>query len=290
MPSLVAPAACVRESFLAAVAEYQREGRYTDLDVRVLAAPAAFAGYLRELAAGALPDRLRPRSVVAQTTLWWVDGAVFLGRVSIRHRLTDRLRQVGGHIGYDVAPAARRRSHATTMLRAALPVAAALGIDPALVTCDVDNVASRKVIEANGGRLWQASNGTMRFWVPTGGLTPTRAADDSAPDANMSSASAGKTFPGRAEFDRDHLGAVGEQVAGGLSGAGPDLQHVGAWPQAAAAGQCAVHLGGIVRAGAGVVVRIFVERRRQPLSHGVGHPGRLRRLPTPAAHAPQQAR
>jgi predicted acetyltransferase len=47
--------------------------------------------------------------------------------------------------------ASRRRGHATAMLRQALPIARGLGIDRALVTCDVDNVASRKVIERNGG-------------------------------------------------------------------------------------------------------------------------------------------
>ena len=36
---------------------------------------------------------------------------------------------------------------------AGLPIAARLGIDPALVTCDVENAASRLVIEHAGGRL-----------------------------------------------------------------------------------------------------------------------------------------
>jgi predicted acetyltransferase len=53
------------------------------------------------------------------------------------------------------------------MLGAALPIAAGLGIDPALVTCDVDNVGLRKVVERNGGHLWQASDAKLRFWVPT---------------------------------------------------------------------------------------------------------------------------
>ena len=39
------------------------------------------------------------------------------------------------------------------MLAAVLPEAHARGIDPALLTCDADNVASRRVIEANGGVL-----------------------------------------------------------------------------------------------------------------------------------------
>lgn len=53
------------------------------------------------------------------------------------------------------------------MLRAALPVVAGLGIDRALVTCDVDNVASRKVIEACGGEFEDQRGGKLRFWVAT---------------------------------------------------------------------------------------------------------------------------
>jgi len=101
------------------------------------------------------------------TTLWWVEDDEYLGRLAIRHRLTEWLRKVGGHIGYDVRPTARRQGHATAMLRAALPRARELGIDDVLVTCDVDNVASRRVIEANGGRFEDERDGKLRFWVLT---------------------------------------------------------------------------------------------------------------------------
>ncbi len=91
----------------------------------------------------------------------------FLGRVHIRHRLTPFLRQVDGHPGYGVVPTDRRRGHATAMLAAALPVAAALGIECLLLTCDADNVGSRKVIDANGGLLQDQSGHKLRFWVPS---------------------------------------------------------------------------------------------------------------------------
>jgi predicted acetyltransferase len=52
------------------------------------------------------------------------------------------------------------------MLRAVRPVCSGLGIDPALVTCDVDNVASRRVIEACGGVLEDERSGKLRWWVP----------------------------------------------------------------------------------------------------------------------------
>ena len=46
------------------------------------------------------------------------------------------------------APARVRHRHAG---RGALCLAHSLSIDPALLTCDEDNLASRKVIEDNGG-------------------------------------------------------------------------------------------------------------------------------------------
>ena len=59
------------------------------------------------------------------------------------------------------------------MLAAALPVAAALGIREAWVDCDTWNVASRRVIERNGGRLVAATDRMLYFRVPTGaGATP----------------------------------------------------------------------------------------------------------------------
>jgi predicted acetyltransferase len=54
------------------------------------------------------------------------------------------------------------------MLGEALPVARALGLDQVLVTCDSDNVASRKVIEANGGRYEDIRGNKLRYWIRTG--------------------------------------------------------------------------------------------------------------------------
>ncbi|WP_432543969.1 GNAT family N-acetyltransferase [Kineococcus sp. SYSU DK002] len=128
----------------------------------------AFTAWVDELIDDARDGSPRPDGFVPSTNLWWVQGDQYLGRVQIRHRLTPFLRDFGGHIGYYVVPRARRRGHATAILAAALPVAAALGIECALVTCDVDNTASRKTIEANGG-LFQDQRGPMlRYWVPTG--------------------------------------------------------------------------------------------------------------------------
>ena len=129
--------------------------------------PAEFARMIELIRTEAEPETELPAGIVHQTVLWFVEGVEWLGRLSIRHDLTPALTEVGGHIGYYVRPSARRHGYATQMLTQSLPIAAALGIDPALVTCDTDNVASRKVIEAAGGELEDERHGKLRFWVPT---------------------------------------------------------------------------------------------------------------------------
>jgi predicted acetyltransferase len=179
VPELVAPTTELHASFLEALAEFRGEGRLGPGDstglgqdwrdgIPGLDDPAGFAAYVDRVRARALPGTPRPAGYVPDTILWFRDGATFLGRISIRHELNEVLRDVGGHIGYDVRPSARRRGHATEMLRQARPVARSLGIDPALVTCDVANIGSRKVILANGGVLEDERYGKLRFWVPTG--------------------------------------------------------------------------------------------------------------------------
>ena len=92
-----------------------------------------------------------------------------VGRTSIRFELNAFLRTLGGHIGYAVRPPFRRQGYATEILRQSLDIARARGIDPVLVTCDDDNLASAKVIEANGGRLeslvpGEADIPKRRYW------------------------------------------------------------------------------------------------------------------------------
>jgi predicted acetyltransferase len=156
--------------------EFEREGRggadddsMLGADLRTQAAQwsteQGFADYVRGVLDDALEETPRRPGWVPCTTLWYIDGEQYLGRLAIRHRLTPQLSEVGGHVGYDVRPSARRRGHATAMLQAALPVASGLGIDRVLVTCDAGNTASRRVIEANGGVLEDQRGIRLRYWI-----------------------------------------------------------------------------------------------------------------------------
>ncbi|CNG35806.1 Predicted acetyltransferase [Mycobacterium tuberculosis] len=178
MPELVAPAAAVHRSFVAAMEEFRAEGHGGPDDHSMIGRelreyggrwddPDVFAGYAALLRAQAHEDGPLPDGFVPHTTLWLVDGSEYFGRIAIRHRLTPALRELGGHIGYEVRRSARRRGHASAMLRAALPIANGLGIDPALLTCEQDNTASRKVIEKHGGVLADRLGTRLRYLLPT---------------------------------------------------------------------------------------------------------------------------
>lgn len=136
--------------------------------------PDDWPAYLAALELERVGRDLPPGRVPATFLVAEVAGTI-VGRVSVRHRLTPVLERVGGHIGYAVRTAHRRRGHATSMLRQALERAADVGIATALATCDEENATSAHVIERCGGTLVdvvphpETGLPTRRYRVPTSG-------------------------------------------------------------------------------------------------------------------------
>jgi len=90
---------------------------------------------------------------VPETILWLIDNETFIGKVSIRHRLTEYLRQFGGNIGYEIRPTKRKMGYGSLILKLGLIEAKKLGISDVLITCNATNMGSKRIIEKNGGEF-----------------------------------------------------------------------------------------------------------------------------------------
>lgn len=96
-----------------------------------------------------------------------------IGWIQIRHKIpliklsTDITEEVG-HIWYWIAPKYRRKWYATKMLKLALEKIKELklDIDNVLITCDVTNIGSAKVIE-NNWWIFEKINlrNKKRYWI-----------------------------------------------------------------------------------------------------------------------------
>jgi tagatose 1,6-diphosphate aldolase len=102
---------------------------------------------LREIAA-AVPEK--GWSPAYHFTIVRADSGEPAGLISLRVGTSESLRLYAGHVGYAVAEAHRGHRYATRALSLVAPVAWLNGVVPLWITCDPDNVASRRTCELAG--------------------------------------------------------------------------------------------------------------------------------------------
>ena len=73
--------------------------------------------------------------------------------INIRLVLNDKLRKLGGTIGYGIRPTERRKGYNKINLYLGLLICQEHNINIAQIDCDKDNIGSKKTIEALGGKL-----------------------------------------------------------------------------------------------------------------------------------------
>ena len=106
---------------------------------------------------------------VTAHTFFALDNDKIVGIINARHELNDYLLNFGGHIGYSVRKSERRKGYGKKMLNYISEFLFSLGVEKVLITCDKQNIASKRTIESCGGILENEvideSRITLRYWI-----------------------------------------------------------------------------------------------------------------------------
>lgn len=87
-------------------------------------------------------------------SFWFIDSRdKIVGISRLRKGLNEWTKKSIGHIGFDVRPSERRKGYANQILNLTLKEAKIRGHKKLLIITDTDNIATKKVIETNGGKL-----------------------------------------------------------------------------------------------------------------------------------------
>lgn len=176
-------------SFLEGAAEFAEEERLDSTYARALgydlqALRCDFRTYVWDI------KRLGEKSEHGYVDIvhWLIERGEYIGQASVRPDLaTPYLITYGGHIGYSIRPSRRGQGYGKLILKLALEKSRRVGLDRVLITCDADNLASKRIIENNGGqfetamkmdahtRRMEGREGVaeldkLRYWIDLGDL------------------------------------------------------------------------------------------------------------------------
>lgn len=140
-----------KEKALAYKAEYFEHGETVICGSELFDKTESYEQWLFSVTRNACPFTVSPNWVVTDTffAVRQSDDKI-IGMIDLRHTLNAFLKDLG-NCGYSVRPSERRKGYATLMLRRLINVARAACMPEFHISVDKENIASVKVIKANGG-------------------------------------------------------------------------------------------------------------------------------------------
>lgn len=142
---VVKPSVEYLESYITALREYHKEGIYLNQkeeDVR-----KNFSNIISEL------NNESSDPSKGHISYFIVDKDGYAGKVSLEYAFNEQTKKKEGYIGYNVIPSKREKGYGGEALALTLYKARLLGLKTILLTCLDTNIASKKIIEKNGGVL-----------------------------------------------------------------------------------------------------------------------------------------
>lgn len=92
---------------------------------------------------------------VSHTVFWLICDNEYIGTFNLRHCITPYLKQIGGHIAYQIRPSKQQKGYAYAGLQLCLKEALKIGLNKVLLTCKEENKASyallKKTLRTTGG-------------------------------------------------------------------------------------------------------------------------------------------
>lgn len=111
----------------------------------------SYEEWLKSVTDNTSPQTVNPNWVVTDTFFALDETGRIVGIIDFRHTLNDFLKDFG-NTGYSVRPDARRKGHATEMLRLLLQYAKDAGFESIQLSVERDNAPSVRTIVKNGGK------------------------------------------------------------------------------------------------------------------------------------------
>ncbi len=102
---------------------------------------------------------------VPETIYWLYISGKPVGIGRLRHFLNKKLLHDGGHIGYTIRPSERGKGYGIIILRELLIKATEKNIEKVLLTPNVANLVSRKIIEKCNGKLEGINQNICKYWI-----------------------------------------------------------------------------------------------------------------------------
>jgi len=125
---------------------------------------ANFPDWLAKCDRDARGEGLESWQVPQTTYILYVDGEP-VGVCKLRARLTDALRETGGHAGYAIRPSRRGRGYGKLLLRLLIEEARTAGLDKLLITVRKRNTPSFCTAMANNGVVERENEELYYIWV-----------------------------------------------------------------------------------------------------------------------------
>ena len=103
---------------------------------------------------------------------WLIDNDEYIGTLGLRKKITKKMRNREGNMGFHIRPSKRNKGYGTEILRLGLLKAKSQGLKKVYINCSEENVTSIKIIEKNGGKfierieIEKGEPKALRFIIP----------------------------------------------------------------------------------------------------------------------------